>query len=138
MNNFYKKAFFVLLGIMIALIATRFMPSLREIDFFGIGKSYDGKVISWREAGKYIGKTCEVEGRIVATYNAGKVCFLNFDRDYKKNFTVVIFQSAFNNFPSPPETLYKNKLIKVKGYIKEYKGKPEIIVNYPSEIEILE
>jgi micrococcal nuclease len=95
------------------------------------------KVISWQDAAKYYGQYAIVEGTIVAAHNSGKACFLNFHLNYKRYFTVVIFASAFSRFPSNPENYYSGKKVRVSGYIKEYNGKPEIILNSPSQIEIL-
>ena len=51
-------------------------------------------------------------------------------------FTVPIWGSGRGKFKEPPETLYDQKQICVTGVIKEYKGKPEIIVNNPEQIQI--
>ena len=73
----------------------------------------------------------------MAAYNSGKACFLNFHKDYSRFFTAVIFASAFSRFPVTPESYYLGKKVRVSGYIKEYRGKPEIILEYPDQIEIL-
>ena len=96
------------------------------------------QVISWKDARKHYGEYATVEGTVVATYNSGKACFLNFHPNYKRYFTAVIFASAFPRFPANPENCYYEKKVRVSGYIKEYKGKPEIILDDPSQIEILE
>lgn len=95
------------------------------------------QVISWRDAAKHYGEYATVEGTVVATHNSGKACFLNFHPDYKRYFTAVIFASAFSRFPANPENYYSGKKVRVSGYIKEYEGKPEVILNNPSQIEIL-
>lgn len=95
-------------------------------------------VISWRDAADHYGETCTVEGEIVATHNSGKACFLNFHPNWSKYFTAVIFASAFDQFPPNPEEHYRGKEVRVTGRIKEYKGKPEIILNSPSQIEIVD
>jgi micrococcal nuclease len=95
------------------------------------------KEISWEEAADYYGQTVWVRGKVVAANNTGKVCFLNFHRNWKRYFTVVIFASSFPLFPEPPEKLYLNKEIRVYGRLKEYQGKPEIIVESPDQIEII-
>lgn len=95
------------------------------------------QVISWRDAAKHYGEYATVEGTIVVTHNSGKACFLNFHPDYKRYFTAVIFASAFSRFPANPENYYYGKKVRVSGYIKEYEGKPEVILNNPSQIEIL-
>jgi bisphosphoglycerate-independent phosphoglycerate mutase (AlkP superfamily) len=94
--------------------------------------------IEWDKAHLYIGKFVIVEGTIVDTYNSGRACFLNFHPDYKKHLTAVIFASDFYKFPPNPEDYYLNKKVRIKGLIKEYKGKPEIILNDPFQIEIID
>lgn len=103
-----------------------------------LGIANANTVIQWDEAQKYYGQTVTVEGKIVGTYNSGKACFLNFHPDYKKYFTAVIFKSAFSRFPSNPEDFYYGKEVHITGKIKEYKGKPEIILNSPSQITVIE
>lgn len=101
------------------------------------GKEYTAEIISWQDAHKYYGRTKTVEGTIVATNNTGKVCFLNFHKDWRRYFTAVIFSSDFGEFPSYPEEYYLNRTVRVTGLIKEYRGKPEIILKSPSQIEII-
>lgn len=95
------------------------------------------RVIQWWQAGNHYGEYVNVEGKIVLTHNTGKVCFLNFHPNYKNHFTAVIFASDFSKFPPQPEKYYQGKKVRVHGYIKEYKGKPEIVVNNPTQIEVL-
>lgn len=93
--------------------------------------------ISWEEAGNYYGQTVWVRGTVVAANNTGQVCFLNFHRNWRRYFTVVIFASDFHRFPEPPEKFYLNREVRVYGRIREYQGKPEIIVDRPEKIEII-
>ncbi|MEO0106741.1 MAG: thermonuclease family protein [candidate division WOR-3 bacterium] len=96
------------------------------------------EIISWQDAEKYYGKIKTVEGRIVATNNTGKVCFLNFHKDWKRYFTAVIFASDFYKFPKNPEDYYLNRKVRVTGLIKEYQGKPEMVLKSPNQIIIVE
>ena len=100
------------------------------------------KVYQWNDSKLYsdelYGRYVTVEGSIVNTYNSGKACFLNFHTNWKKYFTAVIFRSDFSEFPSSPERYYKNKKVRVLGILKEYKGKPEIILKDQSQIKIIE
>ncbi len=95
------------------------------------------EVISYLDAHKYYGKIKTIEGTIVLTNNTGKVCFLNFHKDWKRHFTAVIFASDFDKFPKNPEDYYLNRKVRVTGLIKEYNGKPEIIVKSPNQIQIV-
>ncbi len=96
------------------------------------------KTISWQEAAKYYGKYCTVEGTIVLTKNTGKVCFLNFHPNWRRYFTAVIFAEYFTDFPPNPEEYYLHKQVRITGIIKQYNGKPEIILESPAQIEVLE
>jgi len=89
------------------------------------------------------GEYGSVVGNVVSTHIAksGKVRFLNFGPDYRKAFTVVIFTSDLDRFISKngePTKYYLNKKVKVDGRIKIYQNKPEIIINDPSQIKIIE
>lgn len=97
----------------------------------------DLPLITWEEADKHYGETREVSGTVVASRNTGGVCFLNFHEDWENNFTAVIFAKDFDKFPSRPENFYLNREVQVKGLIKKYRGKPEIICNSPDQITII-
>ncbi|NPV02889.1 MAG: hypothetical protein HPY53_16065 [Brevinematales bacterium] len=96
-----------------------------------------GGIVPWEEAALYIGKQVMVEGKIVLSKNTGKVCYLNFHANYKKYLTAVIFASDLPKFSMNPEQFYLNKTVKISGVVKEYQGKPEIILNSPSQIVII-
>lgn len=94
--------------------------------------------IDWQEAAAYAGQAVTVKGQVSNTYNSGKVIFLNFDPDYRNTFKVVIFPDAWPLFPTSPDEYYQNQQIAVTGQIEMYQGAPEIIVNHPDQIRILE
>jgi endonuclease YncB( thermonuclease family) len=93
--------------------------------------------IPWDLAGNYIGKHMSVEGKITRTHNSGKACFLNFHNNWTRYFSLVIFENAFHRFPEKPQKFYLNKFVRVKGKIKEYRGRPEIVLNHPHQIKII-
>ena len=96
-------------------------------------------VISYLDADDYIGQTKTVEGTIVNTfkYTKGNVIFLNFHDPYEGYFTTIIWSSDWSKFPISPEIYYKSKKVRVTGEIIEYKGSSEIVVDDPSQIEIV-
>jgi len=95
-------------------------------------------VIGWQDASDHIGDLAIVEGTVVATKNTGKACFLNFHPDWKHHFTAVILAGDFPAFPDAPEDRYRGRVVRVRGRIKEYRGKPEILVRNPSQITTVE
>jgi DNA/RNA endonuclease YhcR with UshA esterase domain len=112
-------------------------PSTPELPTVTVVPAND-PVVSWENAAAYEGRRVTVEGQVVDTYNSGKTVFLNFDQDFRNTFKVVIFADAWPLFPAPPESYYKNKPVRVTGQIKMYQNAPEIIVDRPDQIEIME
>ncbi len=97
------------------------------------------ETIDHAQANKYINQVRSVEGEVIGSYKTEKCIFLNFSRDWKNDFTVVIFNntlSFFNREGLDPVSFYTGKRIRVTGRIREYNG-PEIIVNSPHEIEVI-
>jgi len=102
-------------------------------------KSSEEGVISYLDAGNYIGQTKTVKGTIVMTfkYTKGKIIFLNFHDPYQGYFTAIIWARDWDKFPFAPEEYYKRKEVRVTGEIIEYKGSPEIVVRDTSQIEVV-
>jgi micrococcal nuclease len=94
-------------------------------------------LVSWIDAGRHEGRLVTVQGFVVASYNSGKVCLLNFHQDYRKYFKVAMFSQDFGKFPPRPQDYYVKRNVRVTGIVKMYNGAPEIIVNDPGQIEIL-
>ncbi len=99
-------------------------------------------VVDWTEAGKYVGEQQVVCGPVAGTHYAassrGKPTFLNVGEDYPspRRFVVLIWGEYRHNFPEPPESLYLNKDICVRGKITEYKGIFEIEIRSAEAITI--
>ncbi|MFH1407113.1 MAG: thermonuclease family protein [Candidatus Omnitrophota bacterium] len=101
---------------------------------------HEEKTITTKEANKYIGRIKTVEGKILAVNDSKKVIYLNFGKNYKTDFTAVIFKNDLSMFTKEginPKKAYKDKCVRVTGLIKEYNG-PEIIVRHPSAIEVMD
>ncbi len=126
-----------------------FPPNTAHTDFFaklqkearknkrGLWGSYE--VIAHHQAADHINQIRTIRGEVVDTYQSQKCVYLNFGKNYKKDFTVVIFNNSLNEFIDKnidPATFYKNKLIEVTGKVKEYNG-PEVIINHPNEITVI-
>ncbi len=103
----------------------------------GLGPETEEGAIYYIDAGRYIGHVKTVEGVIVDSHDAGNIIFLNFHDPYEGYFTVVIYPDDRERFPQSPEIMYYMKKVRVTGKIIDYKGSPEIVVDDPSQIEIL-
>lgn len=92
-------------------------------------------VVSWKDAGAFLGQTVTIEGRIVDTHDTGAITFLNFSSS-RDQFVAVVFAADYGNFPQPPVELYKGKKVWLTGKVTEHKGAPQIIVKSPEQIEV--
>jgi hypothetical protein len=95
------------------------------------------------EASHHIGEVAKVCGRVAsaAYFSAvkGSPTFLNLERPYPDQpFTVVIWGSARSRFEKPPERLFDGRSICVSGRIETYRGKPQIVVEDPAQVEVRE
>ena len=89
---------------------------------------------------RYKGCEATVSGLVYTTYmpESKKVFFINLGNpDYQKAFTGVIFQSDFDNFNQSLDN-YEGKKISIYGTIETYEDRPQIIIKYPEQIEIIE
>ena len=103
----------------------------------GIWGNYN--VVSSDDAYKFINQIRRVRGKVLNTYKSKKVVYLNFGRDYRTDFTVIIFNDCLKFFRDKgiePEVFYKGKRVEVWGRIREHNG-PEVIVSVPYQIKVL-
>lgn len=103
----------------------------------GLWGAYE--VIGAEEAYKFINQIRTVRGKVLRTYKSARCVFLNFGQDWRKDFTVVIFNDSLKYFKEKgidPVVFYKGKTVEVSGRIREYNG-PEIVVNFPHQIVVV-
>ena len=86
------------------------------------------------EAAKHVGETTRITGTVDGVHQSGKGnIFLKMGGTYPNQaFTAFIPSASAAQFPNPRQ--YEGKTMSVSGKITLYKGKPEIIVNSPSQI----
>lgn len=92
-------------------------------------------IVAWQDAGKHVDEQVIVQGKIVQTRNIGKICFLNFDE--ARTFTAVVHEPNYKKFPKPPEEMYRDKIVRIRGLVSEFRGNPQIEVSSPDQMMIL-
>ena len=92
--------------------------------------------ISFTEAPNYVGKYACVTGIVDHVYTSQKgTIFINFCSNYKTcPFGVVIFGSNASKFPNPNQ--YTGRNVEITGFITAYQGRPEIVIENPTQIKI--
>jgi DNA/RNA endonuclease YhcR with UshA esterase domain len=83
----------------------------------------------------HVGQTGTVEGTVVNVHATRTgTTFLNFGTAYpNQTFTAVIFRSAASRFPNPQQ--WEGKRVRVTGRVQLYRGRPEIILQEPSQLK---
>jgi hypothetical protein len=161
MSDFYKKAGAVTICVLVVLTALKLLvideiSKLHSVEAKAAGAyvpetggggqeakkpdflKTNRATIAWEDAPKNIDKYVDTEGKIVSAYNSGKICFLNFSKDYKNTLTLVIFAGDFRRFHDNPDKYYLGKKIGVQGRIKDYKGKVEIVLRSSDQVRVLD
>ncbi len=102
------------------------------------------KPVGPAEAAKMVDKKVILEMEVKSTGKSQGAFFLNSEEDYKsaKNFTIFINQAAAKKFQEAkvedPAARFKGKTVRVTGTVKLYRDKPEIVVEDPKQIEVVE
>ncbi|MBU7032681.1 MAG: thermonuclease family protein [Theionarchaea archaeon] len=91
-------------------------------------------LIQWQDSNHYVGQVVIVEGKIVDIQYSDKACFLYFDSTGGKSFFAVIFACDLSSFPLHPDILWIGRNVRINGLIREYQGRPEIIIKSPQQI----
>ncbi len=103
-----------------------------------LAQAADDKVISWQDARDHVGEDVAVIGRVVrANRTQTGVVFLNFAQDYRGTLSIHIPAQAASKFPSPPQELYRGKMIRVRGKLILFKGDPSLTLTEPGSISVL-
>ena len=95
------------------------------------------------QAAHHMGETITVCDKVYGTkylVSAGtQPTFLNLGAPYPNSpFTVVIFGKDRPHFKQQPEVYYDYKKICVSGLVKEYRGKPEMVVSAEGAIQVVQ
>ncbi len=104
----------------------------------GMWGSY--QIVGHRDVREHINQVRSVRGRIVNTYKSERITFLNFGFDYRRDFTVVIFNNVLDFFHQKninPVDFYRGKTVEVFGRIEKHKSGPQIVVHSPDQIRVI-
>jgi endonuclease/exonuclease/phosphatase family metal-dependent hydrolase len=94
-------------------------------------------VISWADARAYMDREVFVVGKVVLTKKTKTMFFLNFSQQFRGTLTIAIRAGDAKGFDTPPDKAFADKVIKVHGWITEFKGAPEILGTRADQIAIL-
>ena len=87
------------------------------------------------EAAAHAGGSATIEGIVTVHSTAGGMIFLDMSGSGKSSpFSGVIFARDAGKFPDAKA--WNGKVLDIIGVIQIYQGKPEIIINSPSQVAV--
>lgn len=118
------------------ILNTLFASPAAEMNMQSVTSGYKNG-IDVNDAMKHLGKKVTVCSKVFGIRATDKITQINLGQKFPNNpLTIVIFASSYKNFKTPPAELYTDKNLCVQGKVEEYKGKAQIIVDKPEDIEI--
>lgn len=110
------------------------VASLLLLGRLSIHSSLAASTITPFDAIKHVGEYVTVQGQVTQVHVSRKGnIFLNMGGRYPRNaFTAVIFSGYASSFPDAGN--FSGKHIRVAGFVKLYRGKPEIVITSRSQI----
>lgn len=91
------------------------------------------------EAGRFADSFQIVEGRVLKAAAARELLYLNFGRDYRRDFTIGLDRAALRAFrrASLDPASLQGKRIRIRGWIV-WRGGPYIAATHPEQVEVLD
>jgi len=125
----------ILLGLLLSLN----MPSLAFINL-GNPSVEAGNLI---QLVNYTSKHVKITGTVCSSKlsDNSKVIFLNFGDNFNTSLSAVIYDFDVHSFISAginPQNYFENKKVVLEGVIRIANGKPEVVINSPKQIKIIE
>lgn len=105
----------------------------------GIWNDARFQIINADEASQHLRSLKIVEGKVQSVSTKNSRTYINFGKDWRSDFTVIIEPGSKRLFSKAGYDVlnWGGKHIRVRGWIGEYNG-PFITVNHPQAIEILQ
>lgn len=128
------------LFIIIGLVLTINFPAFAFVNF----KTPDVDAGNIIQLVNYTSKHVKIMGTVCssAITDNEKVIFLNFGKNFNTSLSAVIYdfnvQSFIDAGINNPEAYFKNKKVVLDGVVRIANGKPEIVINSPKQIKVVE
>lgn len=94
-------------------------------------------IVSFEAAGRLVGRTITVEGRIVRAYRNRDALFLNFHPNWKRYLSIRIPSEELDRFPPSPGDVFRGSRVRVTGTVSLSEKAPQIVVRSPEAITLL-
>jgi len=104
----------------------------------GVARGVPPPTVSWQDASHYVGEIVTVEGDVAEARTTGNTCVLEFAPDDPRAFRAILLLPLLTSLPQHPEQLYRGRRVKVSGRIARFQGRPEMLLQAPGYIEVVD
>jgi hypothetical protein len=103
-----------------------------------IGPGAGATVIDAADAPAYVGSAVTVEGDVAVARSDLDGLVLELAPPGPKSVRIVLVRALFTSLPRAPERIYAGKRVRVTGLLRRFQGRPEMVLQSPSQIEIVD
>jgi hypothetical protein len=96
------------------------------------------RVVDASEAAAYVGSAVTVEGDVAVARTESIGLVLELAPLGPTSVRAVLVPSLISSLPRAPERIYEGKRVRITGLLQRFKGRPELVLESPSQIEIVE
>jgi hypothetical protein len=90
------------------------------------------------DAADHVGSTATVEGDVAVARSDADGLVLELAPLGPKSFRAVLVRSLISSLPRAPERVYEGKRVRVTGIVQRFQGRPEMVLESASQIEIVD
>ena len=94
------------------------------------------RVIDVRDAADWVGSAVTVEGDVADVKSESMGIVLELAPE--GSIRAILVEALISNLPRSPEKVYGGKRVRVTGIIQKFKGRMEMVLESPSQIEIVD
>jgi len=96
------------------------------------------EIVDAADALDHVGTAVTIEGDVALAHSDAESLVLELAPVGEKSFRAVLVRSLISSLPRSPERIYEGKRVRVSGIVQKFQGRPEMILESPSQIDIVD
>jgi hypothetical protein len=96
------------------------------------------EIVDAADASAHVGSAVTVEGDVATARSDADGLVLELAPLGEKSFRAVLVRSLISSLPRSPERIYEGKRVRVTGRVQRFAGRPEMVLESASQIEIVD
>jgi hypothetical protein len=96
------------------------------------------EIVDAADASAHVGSAVTIEGDVATARSDANGLVLELAPLGEKSFRAVLVRSLLSSLPRSPERIYEGKRVRVTGRVQRFAGRPEMVLESASQIEIVD